>query len=267
MSLTVAVLVRRIPDPERLQMDRASGRLLTEGVPFILNPVDRAAIELALRLKDAQGARVVVVTADEPDADFDLREALAMGCDEALLLSDPAFQGTDPTMHAQLFRRALARFVKPDIILASARSIDHTWSTVGPQVAALLDWPLLIEAEDIELKDSRVSAHAHTGAVRRRMEASTPCVVTVARDVIRPRHATSWGVAKAFDEGAVSIRGLADLELEGGDLDALSPRTQPKGVRLEKTKRRGLIWEGTPKEVGRILGQRLSDLGFAGRRQ
>jgi electron transfer flavoprotein beta subunit len=268
MTRTVAVLVRRIPDPDKLQMDRRTGKLLTEGVPFILNPVDRSALELALRLKDAHGDHVVALSADEPEADLEMREALAMGADEAVLLSDQAFSNDDPTMHANLFRLALERFVKADLVLAASRSTDHTWSTVGPQVAALLDWPLVIEAEEVEVEDSgALRALAHTGGRRARVETELPCVVSVARGVVRPRHPTSWGLAAAFDERDVDHKGLGDMGLEASELARVAPRTRVASLRLEKRERESRVWEGTPEEVGRILGRRLVDMGFAGRRQ
>lgn len=268
MSGTGAVIVRRIPDPERLQIDRRTGQLLTEGVPFILNPVDRSALELALRLKDEHDWRVVVLTVDEPEADFELREGLAMGADEGLLLSDSAFAGNDPTMQANLFKVALERFVQPDVVFAASRSVDHTWSTVGPELAALLDWPLIIEAEDIELVDGSLHAHAHSGgAFRARTRAPLPCLVTVARGVVGARHATSWGVAQAIEEKTVDTKGLADLGLKPDQLKDLAPRTEVVSLELEKPERKGTTWEGSPDQVGRILARRLDDMGYTGRRR
>ncbi len=268
MSGTAAVIVRRIPDPERLQMDRRTGQLLTEGVPFILNPVDRSALELALRLKDEHEWRVVALTVDEPEAEFELREGLAMGADEAMLLTDSAFAGNDPTMQANLFKVALERFVEPDVVFAASRSVDHTWSTVGPELAALLDWPLVIEAEGIELDGDHIQAPAHTGgAFRAVTRAPLPCLVTVARGVVRARHATSWGVADAMDEKAVKRVGLADLGLKPEQLNDLAPRTEVVSLSLEKPDRKGTTWEGAPDEVGRILARRLDDMGYTGRRR
>jgi electron transfer flavoprotein beta subunit len=268
LTPTAAVLVRRIPDPGRLQMDRKTGTILTEGVPFILNPVDRGALELALRLKDEHDWRVVAVTIDAPEAAFEMREALAMGADEAILLADAAFGGNDPTMQAQVFRLALKKLVDPRIVLAASRSVDHTWSTVGPQLAALFDWPLIIEAEDLALSGDTVTAHAHTGgAYRALVEADLPAVVTVARQVVRARHATSWGVAEAFDGKQVLVKGLADLDVQPPELKELAPRTETTRLKLERHQRKGTTWEGETESVGRILARRIFDLGFAGRRR
>jgi electron transfer flavoprotein beta subunit len=263
----VAVLVRRVPDPRRLSVDRKSGRLHVEGVPFILNPVDLQALELALRLRERHGWRVVVLSADHTGAEAELREALAMGADEAILLSAPEFEGTDPGSQAHIFQAALEKFVQPRLVLAAARSIDHTWSTIGPQLAYLLGWPLVIEAESLELPtDDRVQAVAHSGAHRARVEASLPAVVSVARGVIRPRFATAWGVADAFDPHRLTVKSLADLDLPPEAAAHFKSLTRVRRVTLAPRDRERRVIEGDLDDVARIVARRLIDKGWGGRR-
>jgi electron transfer flavoprotein beta subunit len=261
-----AVLVRRVPDPHRLVVDRKTGRLVLEGTPFILNPVDLQALELALRLRERHGHRIVVVSVDHTGAEIELREALAMGADEGLLLSDPEFEDTDPTSQAHVFQAALERFVKPDVVFAASRSVDHTWSTIGPQLAYLLGWPLVIEAEALELEGDRLRALAHTGARRARVEAKLPCVVSVARGAIVPRHATAWGVADAFDPHRLTVKSLDDLDLHDDARARLGAKTRVRRVSLSPRERDHRLIEGDPDEVARVVARRLTDQGWGGRR-
>ncbi|MBI2078844.1 MAG: hypothetical protein HYT80_10840 [Euryarchaeota archaeon] len=258
--------MQRVPDPNRIAVDRKTGKLITADIPYILNPVDLNTIELALQLKEATAAEVVALSIDEPAAEFEMREALAMGCDRALLLADEAFEKADTLAQASLFRTALDRFVKPQVVLAASRSIDHNWSTVGPQLAQLLDWPLLIEAESLELREGRLGGVAHTGAYRARVEAEPPLVVTVARDANRPRTPSSWGVAKAFDEKNVEVKTLRDLGVDPTTRKTFEPKTRLLRVQQQDIKRERRRLEGEPAEVGRLLARRLVDQGWVGRR-
>lgn len=262
----MAVLVRRLPDPKRLSIDRRTGRLRTEGIPFILNPVDLAALELALRLRDQHRCRVVVLSIDHATAEYELREALALGADQAYLMADAAFETNDPVSQAHVFQAALQTFVQPQLVLASARSIDHTWSTVGPHLAALMDWPLIVEAEEIAASTDGITALAHVGTQRARVAAPLPCVATVARDVVRPRHASAWGIADAYDGHRLVTKGLADLQLPPGAEAAFRARTQVRRVELATQERARRIIEGEPDEVARVVARRLIDKGWGGRR-
>lgn len=263
---TLAVLVRRVPDPAKLAVDRKTGRLITEDIPFILNPVDLQAMELALRLRDQHQFRIVALSVDHTGAQFELREALAMGADQAILLSDPAFEDTDPGAQAHIFQAALEKFVRPRLVLAASRSIDHTWSTLGPQLAYLLQWPLIIEAEEVTLDGDRLKALAHTGATRARLQARLPAVITVARGALTPRHATAWGVADAFDDHRLVVRTLADLDVHPTQHGHFLAKTRTRRVtQTSQTRERRLI-EGSPDDVARVLARRLVDLGWGGRR-
>lgn len=260
------MLVRRVPDPDRISVDRKSGKLITADIPYILNPVDLSAIELALQVKEATGATVTALSIDEPRAEFEMREALAMGCDRGILLGDDAFEVNDTLAQAHIFKVALERFVKPQLVFAASRSIDHTWSTVGPQLSLLLDWPLVIEAEGLEVRGEAIQGVAHTGAYRARVEADLPAVVTVARGAIKPRTPSSWGIASAFDEKKVEVKTLHDLGVDPPTQALFAPKTQVLRVLQTEAKRERRTIEGEPSEVGRILARRLVDQGWAGRR-
>lgn len=263
---TVAVLVRRVPDPSRLSIDKRTGKLRREGIPFILNPVDLQALELALRIREQAKWRVVVLAADHDQGSEELREAIAMGADEAVLVQDASLDGTDPGMQAHVFRAALEKFAQPQIVMTAARSIDHTWSTIGPQLAQVLGWPLVIEAESIEVTGNGVRALAHTGSHRAHVEAPLPCVVSVSRHAASPRHATSWGVADAFDEHRLRVVDFDALDLSPERDETLRTRTKTRGARVVGREREGRVLEGDEDDVARRLSRILIDQGWGGKR-
>lgn len=195
-----------------------------------------------------------------------MREALAMGCDRGLIIEDEWGQNNDPMLHGRVLHLALQRVVKPQLILAASRSIDHMWSSVGPILATLLDWPMVVEAESIAIADGSITGVSHTGAFRSRITSPMPAVVTVARDAIKARRPTSWGVAAAFDEKKIDTKSIRDLGVDETTLRSLEPLTKVLRVQQQDAKRELRRIEGDAKEVGRILARRLADQGWAGRR-
>jgi electron transfer flavoprotein beta subunit len=263
---TIAVLVGRVPDPDRISVDRKTGKLITADIPYVLNPVDLSAIELGLQIKEKTGAELVALSLDERAMDFEMREALAMGCDRGLIIEDEWGQDNDPMLHARVLRLALERLVKPQLVLAASRSVDHMWSSVGPILAALLDWPMVVEAESLRIEEGQAVGVAHTGAFRSAVKSPLPAVVTVARGAIKPRRPTTWGVSAAFDEKKIDIKTVHDLGIDPTTEKTLNPQTKVLRVQQQDVKRERRKIEGDPKEVGRILARRLADQGWAGRR-
>lgn len=247
-------------------MDRKTGKLIIADIPYILNPVDLSAIELGLRLKHQTGAELVAVALDEPSMEFEMREALAMGCDRGLIIEDEWGQNNDPMLHGRVLRLAFERLVKPQLLLASSRSIDHMWSSVGPILATLLDWPMVVEAESLDIQGDIIAGVSHTGAFRSRIESPLPAVVTVARGAIKPRRPTTWGIAAAFDEKKIDVKTIHDLGVDEETLRKIEPLTKVVRVQQQDAKREMRRIEGDAQEVGRILARRLADQGWAGRR-
>ncbi|HEX9817170.1 MAG TPA: hypothetical protein VGB18_09340, partial [Candidatus Thermoplasmatota archaeon] len=183
-----------------------------------------------------------------------------------LIIADEWGQNNDPMLHGRVLRLAFERLVKPQLILAASRSIDHMWSSVGPILATLLDWPMVVEAESLEMKGTGIAGVSHTGAFRSRIESPLPAVVTVARGAIQPRRPTTWGISAAFDEKKIDVKTIHDLGAEEETLRRIEPLTKVVRVQQQDAKREMRRLEGDPQEVGRILARRLADQGWAGRR-
>ncbi|MBQ5571549.1 MAG: electron transfer flavoprotein subunit beta/FixA family protein, partial [Bacteroidales bacterium] len=132
--MNIVVCIKQVPDTTEVKLDPKTGTLIREGIPSIINPDDKGALELALQLKDKYNAHVTVLTMGLPQADAALREALAMGVDRAILLTDRKLGGADTLATSRAIAGAL-RQIDFDLILAGRQAIDGDTAQVGPQIA------------------------------------------------------------------------------------------------------------------------------------
>jgi len=154
--LNIVVCIKQVPNTNEVKLDPVTGTLIREGVPSIINPDDKAGLEAALRKKDANGAHVTVVSMGPPQADAALREALAMGADEAVLVTDRAFGGADTLATSTTIAAAL-KTLQYDLIITGRQAIDGDTAQVGPQIAEHLGIPNISYAEEIKLDGDYVT--------------------------------------------------------------------------------------------------------------
>ena len=189
--MKIVVCIKQVPDTNEVKLDPKTNRLIRDGVPSIINHDDKSGIEAALQLKEKVGGTVTVVCMGPPQADVALREALAMGCDEAYLLSAREFGGSDTCATAIIISTALKK-IGYDIVITGRQAIDGDTAQVGPQVAEKLALPQVTYAEEIQGCDGKIVT------IKRRLERGIevatcpmPCVVTVNGSAApcRPRNA------------------------------------------------------------------------------
>ncbi len=259
MSLNIVVCMKPVPDPKRwnhLKLDPETMLLQRGEVPAVINPLDRNAIEQAILLREKHGGAVTLVTMAPPDADDQIGEALAMGCDRACLLTDRAFAGADTLATARALAAAVRKLGAFDLVFCGAYSADGSTAQVGPQVAELLGVPDLPHAIALEVRGEIVRARCEVDAGETVYEADLPVVATFCRDANTPRLPTMRGIMHAA-QTATERWSAADLGL-GDDLVGLkgSP-TQMLNVFTAPSGRKGEILQGTPNEVARALLERL----------
>ena len=139
--MRIVVAVKQVPDTAEVRIDEERGTLIRDGVPSILNPFDAYALEEAFRWRDELGGTVIVVTMGPPQAEAILREAVSMGADEAVLLSDRAFAGADTWATSHTLAKAIDKIGEVDIVMTGKQAIDGDTAQTGPGIAASLDWP------------------------------------------------------------------------------------------------------------------------------
>jgi electron transfer flavoprotein beta subunit len=230
--MKIIVLVKQILDPAGVTIRRDKERIFVNREDYIVEPGSKAAIEAALRIKDAGGASPPEVTAlslGEPRADDALREALAMGCDEAYLLSDEAFQEADISAVVTILAAAVEKLGGADLVLAGREAGDSGAGQVGPRLTEALGYAGLTDAYSlaVELEGSSPGEGATIQAVRRwgegyaTVQAPLPAVVSVAPEAFRPRYAPGARIMNAYREWDVTTWGAADLELNEAALEPL----------------------------------------------
>jgi len=194
--MQVVVCVKQVPDTTQVKIDPATNTLIREGIPFIMNPYDTHALEECLRLKDRFGFRVVALSMGPPNAEATLRKALAVGADQAVLLSDRLFGGADTLATSNVLSAAIRRLAERDevgLVICGKQTIDGDTAQVGPGIATRLGYTQLTLVDRIEKLDMQ----SRTITVRRKLEgrheisaAPLPVTLTVVREINRLRYPT-----------------------------------------------------------------------------
>lgn len=189
--MKIVVCIKQVPDTVEVKIDPKTGTLIRDGVPSIINHDDKTGIEAALRIKEQLGGTVTVVSMGPPQADVALREALAMGCDEAYLVSAREFGGSDTYATSGIIAAALKK-IGYDLIITGRQAIDGDTAQVGPQVAEKLGLTQITYAEEIlDIKDGRITVKRHIDGGVETVEGPLPIVITVNGSAApcRPRNA------------------------------------------------------------------------------
>lgn len=194
--MLVVVCIKQVPDTTQVQIDPVTNTLVREGIPFITNPYDTHALEEALRLKDKFGMRVAAISMGPPNAEATLRKALALGVDEAILLSDRAFGGADTLATSKVLSEAIIKLNRQDkvgIVLCGKQTIDGDTAQVGPGIATRLGYTqltLVDRIEKVELSGCKIRARRKLEGRHEIVEAPLPAMLTVVRELNRPRYPT-----------------------------------------------------------------------------
>jgi electron transfer flavoprotein alpha/beta subunit len=169
--MKIIVTVKQVPDTNEVKIHPKTGTLIREGVPSIINPEDKNAIEEALRIKESNDdVEVTVLSMGPPQAERALREALAMGADRAILLSDRAFAGADTLATSYMLSMAIKKIKKFDLILCGRQAIDGDTGQVGPQLADGLALPQAAYAVEINIQENLVTVMCNFDSVTRVIE-------------------------------------------------------------------------------------------------
>jgi electron transfer flavoprotein alpha/beta subunit len=210
--MKIIVMVKQVPDTQNVKIDPKTGALNREGVPSIINPEDKNAIEEALRIKESSdGAEVTVLSMGPPQAKIALREALAMGADKAILVSDRAFAGADTLATSYVLSMAIKKIEDYDLILCGRQAIDGETGQVGPQLAEGLNLPQATFAEEIRIHGNLVTVKSNFDSVTRVIEMKMPALVTVSKRANKPRFKTMNNVLRAYRDKEVVTWTREDL--------------------------------------------------------
>ena len=232
--MKILVCIKQVPDTVEVKIDPKTGTLIRDGVPSIINHDDKTGIEAALRIKEQVGGTVTVVSMGPPQADVALREALAMGCDEAYLVSGREFGGSDTYATSGIIAAALKK-IGYDLIITGRQAIDGDTAQVGPQIAEKLTLPQVSYVEEV------IEATEEYVVVKRQYEdgyhiikIKTPCLLTAIAELATPRYMSVRGIVEAY-EAEIKVLGFEDLK-DGLELDMIGLKGSPTNVYQSFTK-------------------------------
>ena len=215
--MKIIVCVKQVPDTNEVRLDPVTGTLMREGVPSIVNPDDKAGLEAALRLKDQYGAHVTVLSMGPPQADLALRETLAMGADEAVLMTDKAFSGADTWATSSTLASALSD-MEYDLIITGRQAIDGDTAQVGPQIAEHLGLVNISYAEDLRVEDDCVVVKRQFEDRYHIIKAKMPCLITALSEMCEPRYMTPGGIFDAYRSREIKTLVRSDLKIDDDNI-------------------------------------------------
>lgn len=211
--MKILIPIKQVPETNAVRMDEATGTMIREGIDAIINPLDLYALELGLRLRERAGGEVVALTMGPPRAIEALREAVAMGADRAVLLSDKAFAGSDTWATSLALAAAIRKLSPYDLIICGERATDGDTGQVGPGIAAWLDLPLITYVAGVsELSPRMIQARRLVEEGYEDLEMDLPGLITVVKEAAAPRLPTLRGKQRAR-QLTIPIWGPDDLGL------------------------------------------------------
>jgi electron transfer flavoprotein beta subunit len=196
--MNIIVCIKQVPDTSEVKINRETNTLIREGVPSIINPFDLYAIEEALRLREQHGGKVTAVTMGPPQAADALKDAVAMGVDDAVLVSDRAFAGADTWATSYALSKGIKKIGNFDLVIAGKQAIDGDTAQVGPETAEMLGIPFVAYIRKIEqVKDNTMVVERMMDEGYDVVETRLPALITVVKEINQPRLPSLKGKMKA----------------------------------------------------------------------
>lgn len=258
--MKIVVCIKQVPDTTEVKIDPVKGTLIREGVPSIINPDDKAGLEAALRLKEQAGGTVTVLSMGPAQADVALREALAMGADEAILLTDRAFGGADTWATSSTIAAAL-RKLDYDLIITGRQAIDGDTAQVGPQIAEHLGIPQVAYVEDIQVEQDSFVLKRRFEDRYHLIEVKAPCLLTVLAELNEPRYMSVGGIFDAYREKTVQRWTLNEIEdvVDMADIGLAGSPTRVKKSFTKAAKGKGEVFEGEADQAVALIVNKLAE--------
>lgn len=239
--MKIIVPIKQVPETSNVKMDPETGTVIRAGVETVVNPLDLYALEAALRLKESEGGTVTVISMGPPQAIKALKEAVAMGCDEAILVSDRKFGGSDTWATSYTLAQAIKKIGGYDMVIAGERATDGDTAQVGPGIASWLDLPLATYVARIEgVADSRIKLERLVEDGYQILSVPLPCLLTVVKEIASPRLPTLDGKIRSR-QMHIPVYSTENMELEPTALGLKGSPTKVVKIDTPKVTRGGTV--------------------------
>lgn len=257
--MEMLVCVKQVPDTTEVRIDPQTNTLIRQGVPSIVNPFDKNALEAALQLKEQHGGKVTVVSMGPPQAKAALKECLAMGADQAYLISDRAFGGADTLATSYTLAAGIRKLGSFDIILCGKQAIDGDTAQVGPEIAEHLAISQVTYVAKIEVQGETVRVEREHEEGYEIIETSLPVLLTVVKSINEPRFPTVKGTMKA-NRAEIPVITVKDIEVEPERLGLKGSPTQVRRIFTPQQRVQGqIIQADSARDAVQALLQKLTE--------
>jgi electron transfer flavoprotein beta subunit len=257
--MNIITLVKQVPNTTKVRLDPKTGNLIREGLSSILNPDDLHALEAALSLKEQFGGKVTAVSMGPPQAVDVLTQALGMGADQAILLSDRAFAGADTWATSLTLSKAIRTIGEFDLVVCGHQAIDGDTAQIGPQVADWLDIPQATYVMAVEgVTDGEIVVKRKLDNAFERLACRLPALITVIRELNTPRYPHMAGLIRACTEKApILVWNAADIGVRTSEVGLEGSYTHVIRTFTPDFRRKNEILDGTVPEAVAALLSRL----------
>jgi electron transfer flavoprotein beta subunit len=262
--MKIAILIKQVPDTDNVKLDPETGTMIREGSGTIINPLDLNALEAAVKIKRqlGEGCKITTISMGPPNAEFALRESMALGADESYLLTDRKFAGADSWATSKVLSEGIKNAGGFDLIMAGEKATDGETGQVGPEVAAMLNMPCSTYISGIEMEENSVVVIRVVEDGYERQRIKLPCLLTVLSALNNPSMPTLKGkmMSRRADVSRITA---ADLEIKPEELGLKGSPTRvvkistPKKTRKTKMFRGSKIEEGIKELFTEVKGEQI----------
>lgn len=252
--MNIVVCIKQVPGTTEIKIDPETNTLVREGVESIINPFDTYALEEGVRLKERCGGKVTAITMGPPQAENALRETISLGADEAILISDRVFAGSDTWATSYVLSRALAKIADYDVIICGKQTLDGDTGQVGSGLSEMLGVPFVAYVSKIdEIKEGYIRVHRMVEEGYEVLEMALPAVITVVKEINVPRLPSLRGSMKA-KTAQIPVWTAADIGVEENKAGIAGSPTRVVKIFFPKREHKSEMFQGTPEEqVGQLV--------------
>jgi len=258
--MNIVACIKQVPGTTEIKIDPETNTLVREGVESIINPFDCYALEEAVRLRERCGGKVIAISMGPPQADAALRETISLGADEAILLSDRAFAGSDTWATSYVLSKAIAKMADYDVIICGRQTLDGDTGQVGPELAEMLEIPFVAYVSKVEeIREGYIRVQRMVEEGYETIEMSLPAAITVVKEINVPRLPSLRGSMKA-KTAQIPVWTATDIGVEGNKVGIAGSPTRVVKVFFPQRTRNSEMLQGSLEEQVEQLLERLQNI-------
>jgi electron transfer flavoprotein beta subunit len=263
--MKIFVCIKQVPGITEVRIDPKTNTLIREGIPSIMNPMDKNGVQLALDIKEKQDAEIIALSMGPPQAEAVLREALAMGADKAYLLTDRAFAGADTLATSHTLALAINKIVKElkdnkYLVICGNEAIDGDTAQVGPELAEELGIPQITYVEKFEITGEKIKVERVFRAEEVVIiEANLPALISVLKVINAPKYPSMTGIVDAYEEKEVIYLDAKAVNADKAKIGLTGSQTEVWKIFIPERKGEHIKFTGSVEEMSRELCQKLKE--------